>query len=158
MMVQFFNCARNRKFQQKIPSYWEENLPDVDVYVTACHEPSSLIENTLKACFRLQYPDLRRIHIWLLDDGDNPELEKLAKSLQVGYITRKDHSGAKAGNLNHAMLITGAPLIAIFDADMAPHSDFLMKTVPYFLKAEESLMSRRIFTGIWNPPEMQSIQ
>ena len=54
----------------------------------------------------------------------------------VGYIDREDHKGAKAGNLNHAMSVTHAPLIATFDADMIPKRDFLMVTVAYFVDRE----------------------
>lgn len=110
-------------------------MPDVDVFVTACREPEELLENTLKACRGLQYPK-DRLHIWVLDDGDSPQLEKIAKCLEIGYITRKEHKGAKAGNLNHALGLTKAPLLVIIDADMAPRPDFLMKTVPYFLQED----------------------
>ncbi len=52
----------------------------------------------------------------------------------VNYITRTEREGAKAGNLNNAMQHTNSPLIATFDADMIPMHDFLIATVPYFLK------------------------
>ena len=134
MMVQFYNCVGNRKFRLEIPEYQDSDLPDVDVFVTTCREPVELLEYTLKACTGLKYPDPAKLHIWLLDDADSPEMEALAKRLQVGYITRENHSGAKAGNLNHALTVTKAPLFVIFDADMAPRPDFLLKTIPYFLK------------------------
>ena len=55
----------------------------------------------------------------------------------VGYFDRPDHKGAKAGNLNHALSLTGAPYIVTLDADMIPKSDFLLKTIPYFVDAEK---------------------
>jgi cellulose synthase (UDP-forming) len=50
----------------------------------------------------------------------------------VGYITRDDLRGAKAGNINHALSETGGSLIAVFDADQAPHPDFLESTLGAF--------------------------
>ncbi|MBP3736169.1 MAG: glycosyltransferase, partial [Lachnospiraceae bacterium] len=70
-------------------------------------------------------------------DNRRAEMRELADRMGVGYFDRPDNAGAKAGNLNHAMGLTNAPYVVTFDADMIPKSDFLMKTIPYFIDAEE---------------------
>ena len=44
-------------------------------------------------------------------------MEALAARYGVGYITRPEHTGAKAGNINHALTKTSAPFIARPDTD-----------------------------------------
>ena len=110
------------------------DLPDVDVFVTTCREPVELLEQTISACMRLQYPVPEKVHVYLLDDADSPEMEKMAARQGAGYITRQEHKGAKAGNLNNALRITHSDLVVVFDADMIPHPDFLVRTVPHFLE------------------------
>lgn len=88
------------------------------------------------------------------------ELKNLAKELEINYITRQKNEHAKAGNLNHALWLTsecyhdldtkgsewfcygkppskGGELILVLDCDHVPTSDFLEKTVGFFLKDEK---------------------
>ena len=94
--------------------------------------PAELLEKTVNGCKHLRYPDQNKVHIWVCDDNRRPEMRALA----VGYFDRPDHEGAKAGNLNHALARTSAPYVVTLDADMIPKSDFLMKTIPYFVDVE----------------------
>ena len=69
---------------------------------------------------------------WVLDDGDRPEVARLAGELGAGYLARPSHEHAKAGNLNHALTVIEADLIAVFDADHVASPDFLAHTLGYF--------------------------
>lgn len=115
----------------------------VDVFVTVAGEPVDMVEETVRAAAAMHYEDRR--HVYILNDGlvakkDNwRDMEALAsrlsaEGLPVSCITRTVPGGAKAGNINNALRLTGAPLVAIFDADHVPHTDFLEKTVPYFAR------------------------
>jgi cellulose synthase (UDP-forming) len=73
-----------------------------------------------------------RHETWVLDDGARPEVERLARDLGVRYLARTDHAHAKAGNLNHALTIVDADLIAVLDADHVADPGFLARTVGYF--------------------------
>jgi cellulose synthase/poly-beta-1,6-N-acetylglucosamine synthase-like glycosyltransferase len=77
---------------------------------------------------------------WILDDGDRPEIEAMALSLGAIYLTRPDHSHAKAGNINHALEHIDADFIAIFDADHVASPDFLTNTLGYFDDPEVALV------------------
>jgi cellulose synthase (UDP-forming) len=114
--------------------------PPVDVFITVAGEPTPIVEETVRAAAAMRYSDKR---VYILNDGYVAkkdtwhEMEELAQRLHaeglpVYCITRTVGGGAKAGNINHALAQTDAPLVAIFDADHVPHEDFLVKTAPYF--------------------------
>lgn len=110
--------------------------PAVDVFITVCGEPVRVVEETVRAAKSMRYRGAMNVHI--LNDGfvakkENwREIETLAARLRVHCVTRTIPGGAKAGNINNALRLTRAPLVAIFDADHVPHEDFLEKTVGYF--------------------------
>jgi len=69
---------------------------------------------------------------WILDDGDRPEVARLAAEIGARYLTRPEHDHAKAGNLNHALGVVEAEIIAILDADHVAERDFLVRLLGYF--------------------------
>ncbi|SFG06873.1 glycosyltransferase [Sporolactobacillus nakayamae] len=111
------------------PKKW---YPDVDVFIPTYNEPIELLRKTVNGCCRMDYPDKSKVHIYICDDGNRQAMKILADKMGVGYLTREEHEGAKAGNLNNALEKTFSPLIATFDADMIPMHDFLMSSVPFF--------------------------
>lgn len=68
---------------------------------------------------------------YILDDGGSDLVKKLAKELGAYYIARKEHSDAKAGNVNHGLSQTHADFFVILDADHVPKKDFITKLLPY---------------------------
>lgn len=100
----------------------------VDVFIATYNEPIDIVRKTLLAAKHMDYPHAT----WLLDDGNRPEMEALAKRLDVRYITRENNDHAKAGNLNNALRQTEGEFIAIFDADHAPKKNFLNNTLGFF--------------------------
>ncbi len=54
------------------------------------------------------------------------------KGVNIDVVRREKRTGYKAGALQHALEISEAEFIAIFDADFVPPEDFLLRTVPYF--------------------------
>lgn len=99
-----------------------------DIFITTWNEPVDMLRNTLLAARHVR---LAR-HIWLLDDGDRPEMRTLAAAMGVRYLSRTDRSHAKAGNLNNALKHTDAEFVAQFDCDHAPSPDFFERTLGYF--------------------------
>ncbi len=113
------------------PSY----RPPIDVFITVAGEPEDIVERTAWAAKQMRYPNFR---VFILNDGyvakkENwRDIENMAERLGVCCITRTIPGGAKSGNINHALMRTGSPFIAILDADHVPHRDFLAKTAGYF--------------------------
>ena len=119
-----------------LPEIPDDAWPAVDIFIATYNEPADLLQKTINGCKHLKYPDLSKVHVWVCDDNRRPEMRALAEEMGVGYFDRPDNEGAKAGNLNHAMGLTSAPYIVTLDADMIVKSDFLLKTIPYFVDVE----------------------
>ncbi len=111
----------------------EAPLPEpgltVDVFIPTYNEPEEIVRRTLVNAIGMEYPHTT----YLLDDGNRPEMRQLAIDLGCEYIARDNNEHAKAGNLNNAVANSIGELIAIFDADHAPKSTFLIRTLGYFL-------------------------
>ena len=112
----------------------------VDVFVTACGEPSWMVEQTLCAAKEIQYPH----QTYLLDDGGNDEFEQLAENLGVQYLTRKIQCNHKAGNINDALTKTSGEIIAIFDVDHVPNREYLNEALGSFKDAEIGFVQVRL--------------
>lgn len=110
-------------------------LPDVDVFIPTCGEPVSLLRGTVAACRKMKYPR-EKLHIYLCDDANSPEMRTMAEKAGINYLYRREAVDAKAGNLNAALAQSTSPFVAVFDADMQPRPYFLMHTVPYLLQDE----------------------
>jgi cellulose synthase (UDP-forming) len=98
----------------------------VDVFIPVYKEPPEIVDLTVAAAVGLRGADVR-VHV--LDDGNDDAMRDLAERYGVGYIRRPEHTGAKAGNINHALTKTSAPFIAVFDSDHVADPAFLEATL-----------------------------
>ena len=103
---------------------------DVDVLIPVYNEALEVVEPTVAAATALR--SRGRVNVVLCDDGDRDEMAGLAHRYGASYLRRPDHTGAKAGNLNHALRHTRAPLVAVFDCDHVPDQEFLERTTGHF--------------------------
>ncbi|MCR5301803.1 MAG: cellulase family glycosylhydrolase [Lachnospiraceae bacterium] len=140
-----------------VPKIEDDEYPDVDIFIASYNEPEELLRKTINGCNHLIYPDKSKVHIWLCDDNRRPHMRKLAEEMNIGYFDRPDNEGAKAGNLNHAMGLTSAPYIVTLDADMIPRSNFLLRTIPYFVdtkkRSEKLPDGQKIRLGLLQTPQ-----
>ncbi len=93
----------------------------VDIYICTYDEPLHVLEATLAGCALLPEPHTT----YLLDDGQRQEVAQLAAQWDAIWVTRPDKSHAKAGNINHALPLTGGELVLMLDADHVPMPDAL---------------------------------
>lgn len=126
-------------------------LPVVDVFIATYNEPREVLEKTILGCLALDWPEAR---VWVLDDGRRVWLRDYCAEKGAGYITRPDNKGAKAGNINHALSVTGAEYVAVFDADFIPRRDFLMRTMGFF--ADPRIGIVQVPHSFYNHDPMQS--
>ncbi|MBP3596145.1 MAG: glycosyltransferase [Clostridia bacterium] len=150
--VYFFNTLLASKKSPKVPDIKNiKEFPDIDVLIATYNESSELLTKTITACKNMKYPDKNKVHIYLCDDGNRPEMKELAKNLEINYLTRTSNKNSKAGNYNHALPHLHSPYIATFDADMCPTENFLMVTVPYFLNSEHKMGFVQLPQSFKNP-------
>jgi cellulose synthase (UDP-forming) len=112
----------------------EEQLPVVDVFITTLNEGTDILYRGIVGGLNINYP---KKNVYILDDGNRPEVRELCNHLGCGYITRQSNEHAKAGNLNNALNYTNGELVAIFDADYIPTVEFLNETVGQFMKDQK---------------------
>ncbi|MBF0816995.1 glycosyltransferase [Microbacterium paludicola] len=105
----------------------------VDVFVTVYGEDLDTVRRTVTAAVALR----GRHRTWVLDDGHSDEVRAMAAETGAWYVRRLTSTGAKAGNINHALSLAKGDFFVIFDADFVPSRQFLFETLPFF--ADESV-------------------
>lgn len=115
-----------------------EYQPSVDVFIPTYSEPIEMIRRTMIGCQAIEYT---KKTVYVLDDGNRPEIRNLAKELECAYIARPKNIHAKAGNVNNALKQTDGELIAFFDADCVPLKNFLKRTIGFFQESDVGLVS-----------------
>ena len=103
-------------------------LPSIAVVIPTYNEGPEILVPTIAAAVAMEPAH----ETWVLDDGERPEIEELARSLGARYLARPTHEHAKAGNLNYALGIIDADILAVLDADHVAAPEFLRATLGYF--------------------------
>ena len=104
----------------------------VDVFIATYNEDEELVRLSIRDAKAMRYPHPIDLHIHVLDDGRRPTMRAIAEEEAVGYITRDNNVGFKAGNLRNAMEHTSGDFILICDADTRPFPTLLERTLGYF--------------------------
>jgi cellulose synthase (UDP-forming) len=108
----------------------------VDVFITTYDEPLSLLRETVLCAMSMRYPH----KTYLLDDGGRKEVEELAGELGCSYVSRKDRTGAKAGNLNNALKQSDGEFIVTLDADHVPMPDLIDQLSGFFADPKAAIV------------------
>jgi cellulose synthase/poly-beta-1,6-N-acetylglucosamine synthase-like glycosyltransferase len=109
-----------------------------------------VVERLVEAISHLDYPaDLLEVQV--LDDSTD-ETQEVARNcveryralgLNLHYLHRSNRHGYKAGALAEGLKSATGEVIAIFDADFQPGSDFLRLTLPYFSDPRLAMVQTR---------------
>ena len=120
----------------------EPNLPEEWPVVTVqlpLYNEMYVAARLIDAVCRLDYPR-DRLEIQVLDDSTDETRDIVAREvdrwrdrgMDIHHVHRTDRVGFKAGALEAGLEVARGELLAVFDADFVPPSDFLQRTVPYF--------------------------
>ncbi len=105
----------------------------VDVFVTTYDEDMRYLSKTLPAAAAIEYEG--ELKVYVLDDGGRDEVQELAESLGIHYISREKsgefRENAKSGNLNFGLRHSGGDLILTLDADQIVDPTILKRLVGY---------------------------
>ncbi len=116
-----------------VKRYWSgiEELPSLDIFLPICGEDDAILRKTWDSVSRLNYANKK---IYVLDDSKErcDEHALMAKEYGFSYLSRPNKGEMKkAGNLKYGFERSTGEFIAIFDADFAPHPDFIHELLPY---------------------------
>jgi len=104
----------------------------IDVLIPTYKEPISIIEKTLKAASKLDYPCC----VMVLDDAGREDVKNLTKELGLKYLCRGHNVHAKAGNLNFGLRHCKSEYVAVFDADHIPQKQAITLLMQYFTSSD----------------------
>jgi cellulose synthase/poly-beta-1,6-N-acetylglucosamine synthase-like glycosyltransferase len=136
--------AASRYISPQLPLNPSGRRPAVEIHLPVYNE-KYVIHRLIAACARMSETyGMDRVKILVIDDSDDETAEivnKLVKEyqekrFQIEVLRRGSRQGFKAGALQSALDRTEAGFIAIFDADFIPPADFLIQTVPFFIRDE----------------------
>lgn len=126
--------------QPQLPArrYDDAELPGVTVQLPLFNE-RYVVEALLDAVCALDYPK-DRLQIQVLDDSTDDTTMIAAecvaawrnRGVDVVLLHRTDRTGFKAGALDAGLKSAKYGIVAIFDADFRPESDFLRRSVHHF--------------------------
>lgn len=138
-MLLLFRVKNRNREADKYSVAVRENCyqPTVDILIPTYNEPDFIVKRTIMGCQAINY---ERKQVYVLDDTRRQSIKQLAQELGCHYITRPDNSGAKAGNLNNALVQTHGELVVVFDADFVPTTNFLERTVGFFQNEKIALV------------------
>lgn len=143
-----YNYYKNRKRIAGPPPEISE-WPRVTVQLPIYNE-KYVIERLVEAIVAFDYPrDL--LDIQVLDDSTDETQEVAANCVEryrqldvpISYIHRDNREGFKAGALQEGLKTARGEFVAIFDADFIPPTDFLRRTVPYFIDQKLAMVQTR---------------
>ncbi len=132
-------AMRRDVYQRHSDLVARDDLPLVTTQIPLFNEFNVAVRVMEAAC-AMEYPEgLHEIQV--LDDSTDETRElvdRTADRLQqeghwIRVIRREDREGYKAGALEEGTRQAAGNLLAIFDADFVPPTDFLLRTVPFFL-------------------------
>ena len=124
----FFYFTAWKPTHRKLPRPLR-NHRTVDVFITTYDEPIHIVRETALCAVAMRYPH----KTYILDDGNRPEMQKLASELKCDYISRTSRAHAKAGNLNNALFgDTAGEFIVLLDADHVPAPNMINDMMGFF--------------------------
>ncbi|HET9168586.1 MAG TPA: glycosyltransferase family 2 protein [Actinospica sp.] len=111
--------------------------PSLDVFLPICREDLDVLRNTWSGVSELRHSYPGQTTVYVLDDGGDPEAERVANELGFTYLTRplegENARGwfKKAGNLRYGFARSHGEFILVLDADFTPRADLPMHLIPY---------------------------
>jgi len=139
---------RKRLSRAEPPMRFAE-LPRVTIQLPIFNE-RFVVERLLEETSKMDYPR-HLLQIQVLDDSTDdthPFTEELvreyrASGLPIEYIHRTNRYGYKAGALENGLKTATGEVVAVFDADFIPPSDFLQRTVHHFTDPKVGMVQTR---------------
>jgi cellulose synthase/poly-beta-1,6-N-acetylglucosamine synthase-like glycosyltransferase len=127
----------------------DESWPVVTVQLPVYNE-ALVVAGLIDACAQLDYPP-PLMEIQVLDDSTDETSHIAARrvlhwrrrGVDIAHIRRPARTGYKAGALENGLTLARGELIAIFDADFLPATDFLRRMVPSFRNRRIGMVQAR---------------
>ena len=150
----FKNKKNAAKWDEPPARYAEGALPFLTIQLPIFNE-QFVIERLIDACCRLNYPR-DRFEIQVLDDSTDETVQVASEIVEryatgfaglepqpIVYLHRTNRYGFKAGALDEGQKVAHGELVAIFDADFVPPTEWAMQVVHHFAEPEIGMVQTR---------------
>ena len=150
----FKNRKNAAKWDEPPMRFDDDKLPFVTIQLPIFNE-QFVIDRLIDACCRLNYPR-DRFEIQVLDDSTDETtivaqqiVDRYARGFAgmdpqpIVYLHRTNRHGFKAGALDKGLDVARGELIAIFDADFVPPSEWVMQVVHHFAEPGIGMVQTR---------------
>src|SRR5271157_5702059 len=158
VVLSFYGCHRfemirrfwkHKKHLVTQPSALFAELPPVTIQLPLYNE-RYVVERLIEEVSKIDYPK-HLLQIQVLDDSTDdtaPFAEALVERYRalghpIEYHHRANRHGFKAGALQEGLETATGELVAVFDADFCPPSDFLERTVDFFVDPSVGVVQTR---------------
>ncbi len=149
LLFNYLSANKSNKTDDKFDFSDENQIPFVTIQLPVYNE-LYVMERLLNNIVKLDYPS-HKLEIQVLDDSTDESIESTAKHIKllqdkgfdIQHIRRENREGFKAGALKEGLTIAKGEFIAIFDADFLPKSDWLRRTIPYFINEKIGVVQTR---------------
>jgi len=147
-MIRGYWKHRKRLTEAPEPQPFVE-LPRVTIQLPLYNE-RYVVERLIEETSKMDYPR-HLLEIQVLDDSTDEThafterlvAEYRAAGVPIEYIHRRNRLGYKAGALQNGLSTATGEIVAIFDADFVPPTDFLRKTIHYFSDPKVGMVQTR---------------
>ena len=137
------------KGRTPVPPERPEAWPAVTIQLPIYNE-MYVADRLIDSVCQIDYPR-ELLEIQVLDDSTDETCSvaeqavrrNAARGVDIKYIHRTDRTGYKAGALDAALKVAKGEFVAIFDADFIPTTDFLTRTVPFFVDPKIAMVQAR---------------
>src|SRR3954468_2779973 len=140
---------KHRKKATSEPPNRFEQLPPVTIQLPLYNE-RYVVERLIEEVVKVEYPK-ELLQIQVLDDSTDdtaPFAGALVERYRtlgypIEYLHRTNRHGFKAGALQEGLKSATGELVAVFDADFIPPTDFLMRTIHFFIDPKVGVVQTR---------------
>jgi cellulose synthase (UDP-forming) len=108
-----------------------KELPTLDVIISTYNEPLYILSRTILAAMKIDYPKCK-LNVYVGDDGSRQEIKDFCDKVGAHYVSREDHSHAKAGNINNVLNNSNGEYLLLLDTDMIPKKSIAFDMIYYF--------------------------
>jgi len=149
LVFHYLRFKRSNKSQKELSSLLPADLPVVTVQLPVFNE-IYVVERLIDAVAGFDYP-ANKLEIQVLDDSTDETFDVIrykveehrAKGIDIKHIHRTVRTGYKAGALQEGVQQAKGELLAVFDADFVPKSDFLKRLIPCFSDPSVGMVQAR---------------
>src|SRR3954453_9441923 len=140
---------KHKKNITREPAKRFDPLPPVTIQLPLYNE-RYVVERLIEETVKMDYPK-ELLQIQVLDDSTDdtaPFAEALVERYRalgypIEYLHRSNRHGFKAGALQAGLKSATGELVAVFDADFIPPTDFLIRTIDYFTDPKVGVVQTR---------------